>query len=79
MHQIDLSCVNSILFLLATAQECGPEPRRRIRPLVTGVGLIEAPIGTALRLRDFAYSGCRPDLVVSLGSARSRCRKVGTV
>ncbi|MBI0476462.1 5'-methylthioadenosine/S-adenosylhomocysteine nucleosidase [Sphingomonas sp. MA1305] len=61
-----------ILFVMATDHEYGTHLRARIDPLITGVGPIEAAIGTTLCLQTLAASGDRPDLVVSLGSAGSR-------
>lgn len=64
------------LFVMATDHEYGPELRRRIDPLVTGVGVVEAAAATADALARLAEP---PDLVVSLGSAGSRRRPVGEV
>lgn len=65
-----------VLFVMATDHEYGPELRRRIEPLVTGVGVVEAAAATADALARLAEP---PDLVVSLGSAGSRRRPVGEV
>jgi adenosylhomocysteine nucleosidase len=62
----------SVLFVMATAREYGPHLRRLIRPLITGVGPVEAAAATAHALADLARDGRRPDLVFSLGSAGSR-------
>lgn len=61
-----------ILFVMAAEAEYGPELRRRFRPLMTGVGPVEAGVATAAALAGFAARGALPDLVVCLGSAGSR-------
>lgn len=60
-----------MLFVMATDAEYGPQLRARIRPLITGVGPVEAAVGTALALSALARTAMPPDLVVSLGSAGS--------
>lgn len=67
------------LFVMATTHEYGPALRARIKPLVTGVGPIEAGIGTALALQSLADRAALPDRVVSLGSAGSRRCTLGAV
>jgi len=57
---------------MATEQECGSHLRARIRPLITGVGPVEAAAATAAALAALDDTGRRPDLVFSLGSAGSR-------
>ena len=59
-----------LLFVMATDLEYGKELRRRIKPLVTGVGPIEAAIGTSLCLRERVDAGLKPDLLVSPLRAR---------
>jgi adenosylhomocysteine nucleosidase len=61
-----------VLFVLATEQEFGPELRRSIKALVTGVGPVEASVNTAAALAVLSEQGRLPDLIVSLGSAGSR-------
>lgn len=61
-----------ILFVMAAEAEYGPNLRRRFRPLMTGVGPVEAGIATATALAGLAARGDLPDLVVCLGSAGSR-------
>lgn len=61
---------------MATDHEYGPALRARIRPLVTGVGPVEAAVGAAAAL---AACDPPPDLVASLGSAGSRRRPLGEV
>lgn len=62
----------TVLFVMATEQEYGAHLRARIRPLITGVGPVEAAAATASMLVALDYAGRRPDLVFSLGSAGSR-------
>ena len=61
-----------LLFVMAAEAEYGPNLRARFRPLMTGVGPVEAGIATASALARLAAGGGLPDLVVSLGSAGSR-------
>lgn len=68
-----------VLFVMAAAAEYGPALRRRIRPLMTGVGPIEAALGTGVALNALRAAGHKPDLVVSLGSAGSRTLEQGEV
>ena len=62
---------HAVLFVMAAPAEFGPHLRARIAPLITGIGPIEAAIGTATALQRLDHAGTRPDLVVSLGSAGS--------
>lgn len=55
-----------VLFVMATQAEYGPALQARIRPLITGVGPVEAAVATAAALATTPV-----DLVVSLGSAGS--------
>jgi adenosylhomocysteine nucleosidase len=60
----------SILYLMAADAEYGPHLRRRITPIMVGIGPVEAAINTT---RALAERGANlPRLVVSLGSAGSR-------
>jgi adenosylhomocysteine nucleosidase len=59
------------LFVMATEHEYGEHLRRRITPVITGVGPVEAAVGTALALGELDRAGRLPDLVVSLGTAGS--------
>ncbi len=61
-----------ILFVMATEQEYGPALRRRIQPLITGVGPVEAASVTSHALARLEREHDLPQLVVSLGSAGSR-------
>ena len=62
----------SILFVMAVDAEYGPTLQSRIKPLMTGVGPVEAAIVLSHVLTTLKTSGELPDLVVSLGSAGSR-------
>lgn len=55
-----------VLFAMAARAEYGPALRARIRPLITGVGPVEAAVETTAALASGPV-----DLVVSLGSAGS--------
>ncbi|MCP3056514.1 5'-methylthioadenosine/S-adenosylhomocysteine nucleosidase [Aurantimonas marianensis] len=68
-----------VLFVMAATAEYGPALRRRIRPLMTGVGPIEAALGTGVALNALRAAGHKPDLIVSLGSAGSRTLEQGEV
>lgn len=61
----------SILFVMATEQEYGRHLKARITPVLTGVGPVEAAIGTAAALGELDRAGKLPSLVVSLGTAGS--------
>ena len=60
-----------VLFVMAAEAEYGAHLRARIRPLMIGVGPIEAAANTAAALTRLELTGRKPDLVVSLGSAGS--------
>lgn len=62
----------SMLFVMAAQAEYGPHLQSRFRPLMTGVGPVEAAISLTSALTELNVSAQRPDLVVSLGSAGSR-------
>lgn len=62
----------SVLFVMAVDAEYGEHLRRRIAPLMTGVGPVEAAVMLAHALTRLEASGSLPNLVVSLGSAGSR-------
>lgn len=62
----------TVLFVMATEHEYGEHLSARIRPLITGVGPVEAAAATAAELATLGCAGRRPDLVFSLGSAGSR-------
>lgn len=60
-----------VLFVMAADQEYGPHLQARFRPLMTGVGPVEAAVVAAGALARLAAIADLPDLVVSLGSAGS--------
>ncbi len=60
------------LFVMAVEAEYGEHLRRRIVPLFTGVGPVEAGVALAAELAQRQAAGRRPSLIVSLGSAGSR-------
>ncbi|WP_082572104.1 5'-methylthioadenosine/S-adenosylhomocysteine nucleosidase [Brevundimonas sp. Root1423] len=62
----------SVLCVMAAEPEYGPALRARIRPLITGVGPVEAAAAVAHALAELQAEGALPDLIVSLGSAGSR-------
>ncbi len=61
----------SVLFVMATEQEYGEHLKRRIKPVITGVGPVEAAVGTSIALGELDRARRLPDLVVSLGTAGS--------
>jgi adenosylhomocysteine nucleosidase len=69
----------SVLFVMATRAEYGPHLQRLIRPIVTGVGPVEAAIGTTQALTRLVDALTPPDLVISLGSAGSNSLEQGAV
>ena len=68
-----------ILYIMAAEAEYGARLRARIRPLITGVGPVEAAIATTITLFAHETQGERPDLVVSLGSAGSNTLEQGAI
>jgi len=62
---------HDVLFVMAVDAEYGPHLRRRISPLMTGVGPIEAAVVLTGALAALRHADRLPDLVVSLGSAGS--------
>jgi len=61
-----------VLFVIAAEQEYGPELRRLVRALITGVGPVEAGVQVGAVLGALNDRKRLPDLVFSLGSAGSR-------
>lgn len=59
-----------VLFVMAAEPEYGPCLRAQFRPLICGVGPVEAAVSLTRTLAELGPKG-RPDLVVSLGSAGS--------
>jgi adenosylhomocysteine nucleosidase len=62
----------NVLFVMAAEAEYGPHLRRLFKPLMTGVGPVEAGVRLGAELARIEKKGALPDLVVSLGSAGSR-------
>lgn len=62
----------TVLCVMAAEPEYGPALRARIRPLITGVGAVEAAAAVSHALTDLRVEAALPDLIVSLGSAGSR-------
>ena len=69
----------NILFILATEAEYGAHLARLFVPVITGVGPIEAAIGTSRALMALSDAGTLPDLVMSMGSAGSATLEQGRV
>jgi adenosylhomocysteine nucleosidase len=77
MAKIELPAVETygglaVLFVMATEQEYGEHLKKRIRPLITGVGPVEAAAATGAAIAALDSANKRPDLIFSLGSAGSR-------
>ena len=68
-----------VLFTMATTHEYGPCLRKRIDPLISGAGPIEAAVAVGVALERLRCAVALPDLVVSLGSAGSRTCSLGGV
>lgn len=60
-----------VAFVMAAEPEYGPHLRARFRPLMTGVGPVEAAVAVGSALAHAEARGTLPDLLVSLGSAGS--------
>lgn len=61
-----------VLFVMAAPEEYGPHLQKRINPLITGIGPVEAAVETTRALTLLERAGQLPHLVFSLGSAGSR-------
>jgi adenosylhomocysteine nucleosidase len=61
-----------VMFVMAVDAEYGPHLKTRIKPLMTGVGPVEAAAVLSRALTRLEAESRLPDLVVSLGSAGSR-------
>ncbi|NSY15935.1 5'-methylthioadenosine/S-adenosylhomocysteine nucleosidase [Neorhizobium sp. AL 9.2.2] len=61
-----------VMFVMAVDAEYGPHLKTRIKPLMTGVGPVEAAAVLSRALTRLEAESLLPDLVVSLGSAGSR-------
>lgn len=62
----------TVLCAIAAEPEYGPALKARIRPLITGVGPVEAAAAVGCALAELRAEAALPDLIVSLGSAGSR-------
>ncbi|MGO4619273.1 5'-methylthioadenosine/S-adenosylhomocysteine nucleosidase [Ensifer sp. 2YAB10] len=58
-----------VLYVMAVDAEYGPHLKERIKPLMTGVGPVEAAVVLTRTLAELTAERALPDLVVSLGSA----------
>lgn len=67
------------LCVMAAEVEYGPALKARIRPLMTGLGPVEAAVETMAALAGLEREGRLPDLVISLGSAGSQTLEHGRV
>ncbi|MFZ2997986.1 5'-methylthioadenosine/S-adenosylhomocysteine nucleosidase [Sphingobium sp.] len=68
-----------VLFIMAVDAEYGTHLRGRFKPLLTGVGPVEAALVTGMALQDLARQSALPDLAVCLGSAGSRTCPLGDI
>lgn len=62
----------TVLFVMAAEAEYGPHLQKRFKPLMTGVGPVEAGVVLGAELALLQAGERLPDLLVSLGSAGSR-------
>ena len=62
----------TVLYVMAADAEYGPHLKKRITPLMTGVGPVEAGVVLGATLARLELAEALPSLVVSLGSAGSR-------
>lgn len=67
------------LCVMACEPEYGPALKARIKPLITGVGPVEAAVETTAALAGLAQGGELPDLVICLGSAGSQTLDHGRI
>ncbi|WP_431192834.1 5'-methylthioadenosine/S-adenosylhomocysteine nucleosidase [Tianweitania aestuarii] len=61
-----------LLFVMAAPAEYGPFLQSRFKPLMTGIGPVEAAIALSTALAQLQQGETLPDLIISLGSAGSR-------
>ncbi|OSQ40940.1 5'-methylthioadenosine nucleosidase [Thalassospira mesophila] len=66
------SSAAKILYTMAAPAEYGAYLQARIKPLMIGIGPVEAGVNLAAALAEMAVRAALPDVVVSLGSAGSR-------
>jgi adenosylhomocysteine nucleosidase len=69
----------SVLYVMSAEPEYGSHLQKRITPLMTGIGPVEAAVQLSLALGRLSHEGLLPDLVVSLGSAGSAKLEQGSV
>ena len=69
----------SLLYVMAAEPEYGPHLQKRITPLMTGIGPIEAAVEVSRALGRLSHEGMLPDVVISLGSAGSAMLEQGSV
>lgn len=62
---------HAILYVMASEDAYGASLKRRIMPLVTGGGAVEAAVALSATLARLEADGNAPSLVVSLGTASS--------
>ena len=62
----------TVLYVMAADAEYGPHLKKRITPLMTGVGPVEAGVRLGAELSRLKSERALPGLIVSLGSAGSR-------
>lgn len=67
------------LCVMACEPEYGPALKARIKPLITGVGPVEAAVETTAALAGLAQRNELPDLVICLGSAGSQTLDHGRI
>lgn len=62
----------NVLFVMAAPAEYGAGLKARIKPLMTGIGPVEAAVSLTAALARLEVRDALPDLIVSLGSCGSR-------
>lgn len=79
MSDVSSARPGGCLYVMAVDNEYGAHLRARIKPLMIGVGPVEAAVNLSAELAGRAARGALPRLVVSLGSAGSRSLVQGEV
>jgi adenosylhomocysteine nucleosidase len=69
----------NVLFAMAANQEYGPHLEKLFKPLMIGIGPVEAALNLSAALTELKLVSDLPDLVVTLGSAGSRTLKQAAV
>ncbi len=77
-HFFNIGNLRSLVIMAAPA-EYGAELKKRIKPVMVGVGPVEAAINTSVALSRLEQLQRLPDLVISLGSAGSNKLEQGHV